>query len=235
MRKQITLLLTVFFLFPISLVASDGILLKNHKATLLSTNYLNTENNFMNSASTDYELALMNLQVDILGVLFFGPQISLDFQFDNMIAVGPYLRWNYAGVLYQGVVTDWFSDGSTASPASYGIGVQAKVLFPIGSGQHRPYAGFGYERFRGKDTYDSGDERGEHIWEYKSNIFHFDFGYRMLTDSGFNLSVGLSLGVSNETENIDYYELELALIDYNTLSARFIGMLQLGLGWQIGN
>jgi hypothetical protein len=56
----------------------------------------------------------------------------------------------------------------------------------------------------------------------------------MITKSSFNLSVGLSLGVSTETENIDYYEFNNDFVDHNPTYSRFIGMLQVGLGWQLG-
>ncbi len=233
MRKLIVVFLTLF-LFSFSNYASDVIKDLNKDENLLLSNYSLSDYN-KSLISTEYDLSLMNLQVEVMGLLFFGPQVSLDFQFANMVAVGPYVRWNYAGVMYQGIVTDWFTDGSTASPASYGIGVQAKILIPIGSGRHRPYAGFSYERFRGEDSYDPGGTDGKHIWEYKSNIMLVNLGYRMLTESSFNLSIGLSLGISQETENKDYYEFGDGTIDYNLTSTRFIGMLQIGLGWQLGN
>ena len=56
----------------------------------------------------------------------------------------------------------------------------------------------------------------------------------MITQSSFNFSIGLSLGISNETENIDYYEFGDGTVDHNILNTRFIGMLQIGLGWQLG-
>ncbi|MFC2104603.1 hypothetical protein ACFLS4_04545 [Bacteroidota bacterium] len=231
MRKFVPIIL-VLALLSIDTYATDpsenNFELSNYSLTL--SDY----NRHLNSFDTEYDLALMNLQVDVMGFFLFGPQISYDFQFANMIAVGPFIRWNYAGVVYQGIITDWFSDESTASPASFGIGIQAKVLFPVGSGMHRPYVGLSYERFRGEDSYDSGGTDGKHIWEYKSNVMLVSFGYRMITDSSFNLSIGVSLGVSNETENIDYYEFDPGDIDYNILNTRFIGMLQIGLGWQLG-
>ncbi|MBU8893070.1 MAG: hypothetical protein KOO66_09845 [Bacteroidales bacterium] len=234
MRKLISVFLALV-LFSFSDYASDGLKEVNGNISLSNYSLSLSEKYSSNSFDTDYDLALMNLQVDLLGIVFFGPQIALDFQLANMIAVGPFFRWNYAGVIYQGVVTDWFTDESVASPASYGIGVQAKILIPIGSGQHRPYAGFSYERFRGEDSYDPGGTDGKHIWEYKSNVMLVNLGYRMLTESSFNLSVGLSLGISTETESIDYYEFGDGTVDYNPTYTRFIGMLQIGLGWQLGN
>ena len=56
----------------------------------------------------------------------------------------------------------------------------------------------------------------------------------MITKSSFNLSVGFSLGPSIETENIDYYEFDEGDVDHNPTYTRFIGMLQIGLGWQLG-
>jgi hypothetical protein len=230
MRKQITLFLSLLFMLPIYLNASDGILLKNHK----STNYSTVEDYSLNSESTDYDLALMNLQVDPLGFLFFGPQITLDFQFANMIAVGPYFRYHYAGLIYQGVVTDWFSDVTTTSPASYSFGFQAKFLIPVGSGQHRPYVEVGYEKSKGSDSWDPGGTWGKRIYEYKSNVIHFNAGYRLLTNSSFNLSAAVGVGISTDTKSIGYYEFGDEPTDYYTLETRILPMIQLLLGWQLG-
>lgn len=225
--KKILTFVFVLIIISINSYADDPLLtLSENDEVNLST--LNVP------SDSEYELGLMNLQFDIMGFVLFGPQIALDFQFADIVAVGPFFRWNYAGVVYQGVITDWFSSTTTVSPASYGIGVQGKVLIPVGSGMHRPYAGISYERFNGKDSYDPGGEWGEHIYEYKSNVILLNFGYRLITESSFNLSIGLSLGPSIETENIDYYEEEPDIIDHNISNTRFIGMLQIGLGWQFG-
>ncbi len=195
-----------------------------------NSSLLNNSNPF----DTEYNLKLMNIQVDVLGFLFFGPQVGVDFQIANIVAVGPYVRWNYAGLIYQGIITDWFSNETAASPASYGIGVSAKVIPPIGSGKHRPYFGIGIEKFKGKESWDPGGTWGRHYYEYKSNVYYFSAGYRMLTDGSFNLSVGIFLGLQIETEDKDYYEFGDG-VEYNTLDdPKFGGGLQLSLGWQLG-
>lgn len=176
----------------------------------------------------------MNLQVDVLGLFFFGPQVSLDFQFANMIAVGPYMRWHYAGLIYQGIVTDWFTAETTTSLASYSVGAQAKVLIPIGSGQHRPFVGFGYEKSFGSDSYDPGGTLGKRIYEYETNVFHIDLGYRLLTNSSFNLSAGISIGISKDTKSIGFYENEEDVITNYDLETRILPMVQIILGWQLG-
>ena len=189
----------------------------------------------LNRASDgDTRLAIMNLQLDLMGIVFVGPIVALDFQFANMIAVGPYFRYNYAGLIYQGIITDWFYESTVVDPASYGIGLQAKFLIPIRSGKNRPYLGFGIEKFKGGESYDSGGTLGRHFWEYKANVYHFDFGYRLITDGSFNFTAGVSLGISQDTDNIDYYEYDELNVSYNTLETRFIPTIQVMLGWQIG-
>lgn len=186
------------------------------------------------TTSADVNLKLMNLQFDPLGFIFWGPQLNLDFQIADVIAVGPYVRWNYAGVIYQGIVTDWFSSETTVSAASYGIGISGKVLPPIGSGKHRPYIDVGFEKFKGKDSYDPDGLFGRHYYEYKANVFHVGAGYRMITEGSFNLSIGILILILKETENFDYYEFESTL-DHNPLEPTHLGAtLQLALGWQFG-
>jgi hypothetical protein len=186
------------------------------------------------TTSSDVNLKLMNLQFDPLGLIFFGPQLNLDFQIADVIAVGPYFRWNYAGILYHAVITDWFSEDGGPTIGSYGIGIAGKVLPPIGSGRHRPYIEIGYEKFKGKEAYDPGGTYGKHYYEYKANVFHFGAGYRMITDESFNLSIGIFIAISKETENYDYYEFESS-IDYNSLAdPQVYPGIQLLLGWQFG-
>jgi hypothetical protein len=142
MKNQIIVCLAVLLFQSFNLFSSD-IFEKEEKVDPITFSQLNNL-----PSESDYDLSLMNLQVDAMGFLMFGPQIALDFQFANMIAIGPFFRWNFAGLIYQGVITDWFYEETVVSPASYGIGLQAKVLIPIGSGMHRPYAGVSYERLR---------------------------------------------------------------------------------------
>ncbi len=192
------------------------------------------ELNSYSTSSSDVNLKLMNLQFDPLGFLFFGPQLGIDFQIADIIAIGPYARWNYAGVIYQGIVTDWFSNETTVSAASYGIGISGKVIPPIGSGKHRPYVDVGFEKFHGKDSYDPDGSFGRHYYEYKANIFHVGAGYRMITEGSFNLSIGILIFIQKETENFDYYEFE-STTSYNSLEEPHVGAaLQLALGWQFG-
>jgi len=59
-------------------------------------------------------------------------------------------------------------------------------------------------------------------------------GYRLLTESSFNLSAALGIGISKETKNIDYYEFDEGGVDYNALETRVLPMVQLIMGWQLG-
>ena len=185
-------------------------------------------------AEDEYSLSIMNIQVDAMGLIFFGPQIALDFQFADMIAVGPYMRWHYAGLIYQGVVTDWFVDQTTTSLASYSIGVQARAFIPIRSGQHRPYFGLGFEKSFGSDYWDPEGTLGKRIYEYETNVLHIDVGYRLLTSSSFNLSAGIAIGIARDTKNIGYYENDESDITHYNLETRIMPMVQIILGWQLG-
>lgn len=229
-KIPLLLLISICTIFNFSAIAND---LTNKSENSECNTMQHTQNSLLLS-DTDYNLKLMNLQVDALGIVFFGLQIALDFQFANIVAIGPYMRWHYAGLLYQGVVTDWFSDQTTTSLASYSLGVQAKVLIPVGSGQHRPYVGFGFERSNGSDSWDPGGTWGRRIYEYKSNVFSINLGYRLLTNSAFNLSAGIGIGISKDVENIGYYEFSEDETDYYNLETRVLPMVQVILGWQLG-
>lgn len=184
--------------------------------------------------SDEVRLAFMNIQIDVLGVLFFGPQVSLDFQIANFLAIGPDFTWHYAGFLYQGFMTEFFSDGTALGLGTYGIGGHMKFLIPTGSGRNRPYVGFGYEKFYGEETYDDWD-LGMKYSNYESNVLHVDLGFKHLTEGSFSFSIGLSLAVSKVSESSYYYESNPDDINYYEPGETMIfPLLQMALGWQIG-
>ena len=207
------------------------------KVTVSDQDLTKGEFNTMNLSSdeSDYKLKLMNLQVDALGLVFFGPQFALDFQFANLVAVGPYVRWHYAGVLYRAVVTDWFSNASNVDVGSYSYGLQVKFLIPTGSGQHRPYIGLTAEKSQGEEIFISDvDSDMDRINSFEQNIYTFNLGYRYTSSSAFNLSVGLGVGIAQDTENIGFYAYDEDNYDSYPLETRVLPMLQLTLGWQLG-
>ena len=75
-------------------------------------------------------------QVDPLGLVEFGPAISLEFRILQDIYITPYYRYYYAGLLYHARYTDfWRSANIKVIPASMGFGVSVKSL--IGKIQQR--------------------------------------------------------------------------------------------------
>ena len=224
LMQLIALLLFVFNLNVKAIEPNKPLVLESSKLEL----------NSYGVNSSDVKLKLMNIQFDPLGFIFFGPQLNVDVQIADILAIGPYVRWEYAGLLYQAFITDWFTDEGGPTAGSYGIGVNGKILPPIGSGKHRPYIELGYEKFKGKESYDPGGTLGKHYYEYKANVFHFGAGYRMITEESFNLSIGFFIAISKETENFDYYEFE-STKDYNDLGdPQVFPGIQLLLGWQFG-
>ena len=183
---------------------------------------------------TQYTLQPVNIQLDVLGLMFFGAQLAVDFQFIDMIAVGPFFRWHYAGFLYHAAVTNWFDDGTTVNPGSFSVGGHAKVLLPLGTGKHRPMFIAGYERSSGSRWRDPGGTWGKYTYEYESNVFHFGAGYRNISNSAFNLTIAAAIGISNEIKSIGYYDYG-GEIDSYMLETNVYPIIQIGLGWQFGN
>ena len=226
MKKLVSLL--VLLIFVLQSFAIEPVNPYNLES---NSSFMHENSISISPPASEYDLSIMNLQIDLLGILFFGPQVTLDFQFADMVAVGPYVRWHYAGVVYQGIVTDWFSAETTTSLASYSIGGQAKFLIPVGNGQHRPYIELGLEKSFGSDYKDFGDK---YIYEYETNIFHFGAGYRMFTEGSFNLSASIAVGFAKDTKSIGYYESGEDYTDYYHLESRVIPIIQLMIGWQLG-
>lgn len=229
MKKQITLLFALLLIIPLNIFASDGLQInKKGKTILLSPKYS------INPSESEYDLSLMNFQVDVLGIIFFGPQVSLDFQFADLIAVGPSFRWSYAGLFSQAMITDWWYEGRQTALDSYSFGAQAKILIPIGAGHHRPYVGIGIERYRNAKIIPSEDNRGKYTFESKGNNYILNLGYRFIRDNGFNISFGVGIGITVESELNTYYE-NGEEGDVYDLDTKMLGMLNLNFGWPIGN
>lgn len=240
MKKQIFFnLVAVSFLvfFFSAAMAENDLLPENQNMATVTDNMLllnNTSTISLAPQSDEVRLAILNLQVDVLGVLFFGPQVSLDLQIGNFLAIGPDFTWHYAGFLYQGFMTEFFNDGTTLGLGTYGYGGHMKFLIPAGSGRNRPYVGWGYEKFIGEETYEDWD-LGTKYANYKSNVLHFDLGYKRLTEGSFNFSIGLSIAVSKVSESSYYYKSNPDVVDYYEPGETMVfPLLQMALGWQIG-
>ena len=150
-----------------------------------------------------YDLRLINLQMDIHGFLWYGPQIFFDLQFVNMIAFGPYVHW-----LYAGLVSNSFS--GTSSLTDYSIGVQAKFLAPLNSGENRPYIEVGIEKaFLDNEMNDFQID--------KVSAYHINIGIRKMTQSQFNISFACGI------------------LRYYSIAEKGVApMFHVILGWQLG-
>jgi len=110
--KLLVLILVLIIVIPCYAITYTSKVNSEKNKTKLSAGYSNSfnENNYQPSfleTDDEYRLGIMNIQIDAIGVLFFGPQVSLDFQFANFIAIGPDFTWHYAGLLYQMFMTDF--------------------------------------------------------------------------------------------------------------------------------
>ncbi len=201
--------------------------------------------------SGDYQLSPVNLQLDVLGVLFYGPQICVDFQLSDMIALGPSFRWMYAGALFQALVTNWFDSDYKISPSTLSFGGQAKLFLPLGTERNRPFITAGYERIyinysreepvlvfpskTGNTQYKPAQfdqEYRKYIVESVSNGLYIGIGYRHHSSQQFNISGQLGFIFAKETKSIGYYEEHPNVIEEYVPGTITMPVLQLVLGWQ---
>jgi len=258
MKKCIVILLSVI-LSGLYLSASEGTTSNYSQTGDINLNervYSGSNNLFKKYSreSVDYQLSPVNLQLDVLGVLFYGPQIVVDFQFLDMIAVGPSFRWMYAGLLFQALITDWFDSDEKIAPSTLSFGGQAKIFLPLGTERNRPFITAGYERIfinysreepaftppwkTGKKQYKLAQFNQEYkkfICESESNGLYIGAGYRHFSSQKLNITAQLGFVFAKETKSIGYFEDDPEDIEEYELGTITMPVLQLVLGWQLGN
>ena len=168
-------------------------------------------------------------EINILGLLQFGPIFSYDFNVAADIMVGTHLRLQGIGVLYQLIASKAFED--FAAPWSFALGFQMKYLFPNTLSNNRMFMGFFADFGLG---WTSGDF--DTSWEWKGNhanlVIALQYGYRWRYPSGFYLNVGIMAGYSLVVWDQWYYLTTPNQYETSTTTNIFFGMLEFSLGWE---
>ena len=131
------------------------------------------------SIESEYDLRPFNLQIDPVGILFYGPQVAINYQVQNRRTFGLNMRWHYMALFYN--MSSGFGLDLTLEPTSYSYGIETKLLFPIKDGPHRITVGIGLDEFIAN--------REDHEENEITTVFNVNVGYRLLTKARFNLSL----------------------------------------------
>ncbi len=168
-------------------------------------------------------------EINLLGLLQFGPTFSYEFNMANDLMVGCHVRLQGIGLLYQLIVSEAFED--FAAPWATSAGVQVKYLFPNALSNNRMFMGFFTDLGLG---WSSGDKGTTDEWKsnFASIVFALQFGYRWRYPSGFYLNVGLSAGYSIEIWDKWYHTRAPSIIMDADQTNVFFGMLEFSLGWE---
>ena len=168
-------------------------------------------------------------EINILGLLQFGPIFSYDLKIADDIMVGGHLRLQGIGVLYQLIASKAFED--FAAPWSFALGFQMKYLFPNTLSNNRMFMGFFADFGLG---WTSGDF--DTSWEWKGNhgnlVIALQYGYRWRYASGFYLNVGIMAGYCFLVWDNWYYLTTPNQYEASTNPSVFFGMLEFSLGWE---
>lgn len=182
------------------------------------------------SVEVPHKDATMSLFMNVLGILQFGLTPTLEF--GGKVAGNIRLRLGYFGLL--GHVLAAGSDDSLQLST---IGGGGGLRFYIGQGNLRGFfLGGGLEYLQIITKEGGWSENLDGIYTNRGVVPTFEFGYRWVFDSGFNLGAGLNAGVfvpvsaSAEDANGSSYHDEWLEEHHNPETTPF-GYLRLDLGW----
>lgn len=176
--------------------------------------------------STGGELAAKSFNINPLGLLQFGPILQYEIKTSQNAVFAPYFRYAYLGVVSHVLYTG-FEDGSSLSPASFGIGAGLKGFStPVGNSFY--YGGFA-EFNTAKARYDIGETYETELKENGIAIVS-NLGYRWRRTSGKYLNVGLFAGVYSELKSEERYVSDGSL-ESTDKGTMFFAMFELAFGW----
>jgi hypothetical protein len=217
MKKSIAIIL--FLAFSFGLYSQEEL---GYNESSASTEYSGL-------MQTDYEYHNIAFNINLLGLLQFGPMFQLEARLGNGLYFFPHFRYGYLGALTH---LDWgsFEDGTELSPLNLGVGVGLRYFIPVGETGNALYLG-GLAEFAigsAKNDLDEADPLKE---EYQGINLFSNFGYRWRYSSGLFLNVGLYAGFAinykDEERYIDTGEL------YDEYSGLYFGGgLEVSFGWE---
>lgn len=173
-----------------------------------------------------------SFNLNLLGLIQFGPILQQEIQIGNSLYFTPHLRLGYLGVLSHAVWTE-FDDKSKMDPLNFGLGMGLRQLTFSGAKSNAMYFGGFVEYSVGGSTYDIGtngetDERGSYL-TILPNV-----GYRWRYPSGRFLNLGLYLAYAKvlkfETRLSPSYFTGPWIEKKET--DRFYPFLELSFGWE---
>jgi hypothetical protein len=172
-------------------------------------------------------LGRVTFSADILGVLQYGPVFMFEIKTAPFMYLDAHVRYLFAGLLFHGVFTDWFSNGYSVKPQSLAAGLGLKFLF--GSRNSKPYVGLFSEFGNGFGDKDD-DYYGEIDKQTSIFIFGFQGGYRWRFENKCFISLGLIAGGTTYTDHYKYNS--YTSMDYSEDGSRVYALLTFTFGFE---
>lgn len=195
----------------------------------LTRSYTDGSSLFAIPQTDNTELGNTAFVINLGGLLFFGPTFRFEFRVGPSAVVDAHLRWAFAGVLYQALVTDFWYEDVTVLPYSLGVGTGFKFLLGNPDRPHRFYAGSIIEYNYGGSTSDFGKEERNH-----AVVIGGDLGMRWRSETGFMFSLGIQPAVAFVVKDGYFYEESPDVWHDYGFSVRPAPILELSIGWEFG-
>jgi len=170
-----------------------------------------------------------------LGFLQFGPMVDIGPRIGPSTFLDAHFRWSYAGLLYQVIETDGFTN--EANPNGFGVGLKLTHFIAGPGSPHGMYFGGLFEYTWGGSKY-TDDEYPKNNWERKWKGYDImaNIGYRWRFPSGFFMQAGGFAGFHNQ------YKAEWQYTDRpsdkrtreDPEGVRLIAMLEFSIGTEFG-
>jgi hypothetical protein len=178
----------------------------------------------------DKPIAPQYFMVDPLGFIQLGPYIEYGFSIGPTLTIGAGLRIDGLGLLYRALAN---TDGSTSVSIACISGSVTSSQFFRSIGMNRWYITEAIEYGRGSST--STYYIGDYTSYWALLKAYLGFGYRWRNPSKFFLDLGVLAGVAITMDNYYIYDSSPNSKHYTDTLSFGAGMIQLHLGWELGN
>ncbi len=196
---------------------------------LLSQNY-----NKSSLARKKLNIPGLTLNINPVGAALYGPIVQAEIKLTNPIALVPWIRYSYAGMVSTYQWTN-FENDSEYSPSSVAVGLGLKKFISAKPRKNNVYYGGAVEFIHEKGLHNTYDPRYEYEQIRYAAAAYGNVGYRWKFKRSFYLNLGILPGVAFDIKNKGYYSQGasegLEYDDYSTIS--FIGQIDCSFGWDL--
>ena len=181
------------------------------------------------------KVPIVAMSLNLAGFATYGPVLQIDFKVKHPYCLTPWIRYSYAGLISTYQWTNFESD-SEYDPTSMAVGLEFKRFLVTSSRKTYIYYGAALEGIHDKGLHNIDPDYNYEYEQIRWALAAYgNLGYRFKIGNNFFVNLGIMPGVAFDIKNKGYYTKGASEgLEYGSFEKiRFIGMIEVSLGWEV--